>query len=137
MTVFIGNSEKTEHWFFWRARREFQVCISPGQCLFPSVSKGGHKFLLLALRGFQPVRKSMHSKEIGSKHFPTGSHASQHRMSKPRYMFLYARKAVEAVKSLAPRLPGVSRRSSRTVRLLDFSRIILKSASAPKRVFRV
>ena len=56
--------------------------------------------------------KSMHSKDVGSKHFPTGSHASQHR-------------------SLAPRLSGVLRESSRTVCLCAFSRIIFKSASAP------
>ena len=70
--------------------------------------------------------KSTHSKEFGSKHFPTGSHASQHRMSVPRCLFLYACNAVEAVK-----LSGVLRESSRTVRFLAFSRIILKSASAP------
>ena len=65
------------------------------------------------------------------KHLPTGSHASKHRMSVPRCLFLYARNAVEAVKSLAPRLPGVLRWSSRTVRCLAFSRIMLKSVRAP------
>ena len=38
---------------------------------------------------------------------------------------------IEAVKSFSPRLPGVLRRSSRTVRFLASSRLILKSASAP------
>ena len=44
---------------------------------------------------------------------------------------LSARNAVEAVNSLAPRLSGVLRESSRTVCLLAFSRVILKSATAP------
>ena len=44
-----------------------------------------------------------------------GSHASQHRISVPKCLSLWARNAVEAVKNLAPRLPGVLRESSRTV----------------------
>ena len=66
----------------------------------------------------------MHSKEFGSKHFPTGSHASQHRISVPRCLFLFARNAVEAVSSVAPTLSGVLRESSRTVCLLASSRTI-------------
>ena len=66
-----------------------------------------------------------------SKHFPTGSHASQHRMSVPRSLFLQARNTVEAINNLAPRLSGVLHESSRTVCLLAFSKKILKSANAP------
>ena len=43
----------------------------------------------------------MHSKKHWSKHFPTVSHASQQCISVPKCLFLYARNAVEAVKSLA------------------------------------
>ena len=64
------------------------------------------------------------------KHLPTGSHASQQRISVPRWVFLYARDAVEAAKSSAPRLLGGLRRSSRTVRFLAFSRMTFQSARA-------
>ena len=65
----------------------------------------------------------MHLKEFRLKHFSTGSHASQHRVNVPRCLFLYARNAVEAVNSLAPRLSRVFRESSRTVCLLALSRV--------------
>ena len=55
----------------------------------------------------------------------------------PRCLFLCARNAVEAVNSLAPRLPGVSRRRLANRPLLAISRIIFKSASAPNGVGRV
>ena len=57
--------------------------------------------------------KATHSKEIGSKQSSTSFHASQHRRSVPRCLF--ARKAEEAIRSLAPMLSGVFRESSRIV----------------------
>ena len=77
-------------------------------------------------------RKSVHSKKIGSKHLPTSSHASQHRMSVPRCLFQKARHAVEAVNNLAPRLSGISSESSRTVRFPASSRIIFEVSECAK-----
>ena len=74
--------------------------------------------------------KSIHSNHISSKQFPIGIHASQHRMSVPSCLFLYARSAVVAINSFAPTLSGVLRESSRTVCLLAFPMIALNSASA-------
>ena len=65
-----------------------------------------------------------------SIYFSTGSDASQQNISVPRCLFLSARDAVEAVKSLAPKLPGVLRGSSRTVRFPTFSRATSDSARA-------
>ena len=107
----------------------FSVCV---QERFPLSACRSARFsrVRLAMIWLSPW-KSMHSKDTGSKHFPAGSHASQHRISVPKCLFQKARNAVEAVNSLAPRLPGVLRESSRTVCLFAFSRIILNSASAP------
>ena len=78
------------------------------------------------------LRKSKHSKEIGSKHFPQNFHASQHRTSIPRSLFLQARNAVEAIESFAPLLSGVFRECSRIVCfLLALFRRPLNSASEP------
>ena len=107
----------------------FSVCV---QGKFPISASRSASFsrVRLAIIWLSPW-KSVHSKEIGSNHFPTGSHASRHRMSVPKCLFLRARNAVEAVNNLAPRLSGVLRESSRKVCLLAFSKIILMSASAP------
>ena len=69
----------------------------------------------------------------GVRIFSPGSHAAQHRIAVPRCLILKTRNAVEAVNRLAPKLPDVLRESSRTVRVLAFSRIILKFAKASKR----
>ena len=98
VTVFIGDGVRRES----RAlvsrcdKRQVQVCTLPKRYPFQSVSKGDFQFPLFFLLAFHAVRhaiiwkspwKSMHSKEFGSKHFTTGSHASQQRMSVPRCMF--------------------------------------------------
>ena len=57
-------------------------------------------------------------------------HASQHRMSVPRYRFRSARKAVEVIESFAPVQSGVCLDSSRLVIFLDLSRRTLNSANA-------
>ena len=62
--------------------------------------------------------------------FPNGFHASQHRMSVPKCLFLWARNAVEAVNNLARKLSRILRESSRTVCILAFSMIVLESTSA-------
>ena len=98
----------------------FSVCVQ-GRSPISASRSARFSRVRLAIIWLSP-QKSAHSKEIGSKHVPTGSHASQHRMSVPRC------NAVEAVNNWAPRLSGVLRESSR---LLAFPSIISKSASAP------
>ena len=50
----------------------------------------------------------------------------------PKCLFLWARMAVAAIKSLAPRLPGVLRRSSCRVRFKAFSMICLSQQERQK-----
>ena len=66
------------------------------------------------------LSKSIHSKESVSKHYSTGSQASQHRLSVPRCRFREARKAVEVTRSFAPMQSAVCLDSSRFVHLLGF-----------------
>ena len=137
MAVFIGNGVEAEHWFLGTPSAKSKSALRQGMFrLCPGkVSYFRFSFCEIltqeARNDLAKPWKSMLSKEIGSKHFPTGSHASQHRISVPRCLFLQARNAVEAFNSLAPRVSGVLRESSRTVFLLAFSRKILKSASVP------
>ena len=81
----------------WSARREDQACTSPRHCLFSVCVRGrlrissSRSAILTRVRLamiWQSPWKSMHSKEIGSKYFPTSAHASQHRIGVARCLFL-------------------------------------------------
>ena len=108
VTIFISDGIETKHGFLGTPGTLSNSALSFSDCV-----QG--KFLISACRSARLSRvrsaiiwlnpwKSMHSKEIGSKHFPTDSHPSQHRMSVPRCLFLQARHALEAVNSFVPML---------------------------------
>ena len=116
----------------WHARRGVQVCTRQGIVLFRlcprEVSYSCFSFCEALTREArkdlaQPVKVDAFARDR-IKAFSQGSNASQHRISVPKCLFLLARKAVEAVDSLAPRLSGVLNESSRTVRFLSFSMTI-------------
>ena len=122
VAVFIGDSVEAQIALVsWSARREDQACTSPRRCLFPSVSKGGYIIFFSLCKSFscetrnnlaQPMKVNALEGAVGRSFFPTGSHASQQCISVPRCLFLCTRNAVQAVKSFAPGLLGVLRRSS-------------------------
>ena len=72
--------KKKKAWVSWRAMLEVHACTSPGHCLFPSVQ--GEALNDLA----QPVKVDAFE-GVRIKAFLHGFHASQHRMSVPRWLF--------------------------------------------------
>ena len=113
----------------------FFVCVQGRFSICASRSARFHRVRLAVI--WLRTWKSVHSKETGSKHFPTGSHALQHRMSVPRCLFLLARNAVEAVNNLALRLSSVLREGSQTVCLLAFFKEKFEVSECAKWVSRV
>ena len=117
----------------------FAVCISPRRCPFPSETREGHVFLTRVQQFFlawgSQQSGSIHEsqrtrKRIGrsiSRQVPKLHNSAS---ACPGVCFC---KHVKRLGSLAPRLPGVLRRSSWWVSFLAFSRISLKSARAANR----
>ena len=82
-------------------------------------------------------RKLVHSKGYLSKHCPTGSHAAQQRTNVPKCLFLQARTAVAAIKSLAFGLPGVLRKKLMTNPFPTFLNDLLVVSKNGKRLLGV